>query len=413
MEQAERNPRRTWIAKRGPWLLLFVLAAIFAVVAGVGTARLLVSIKNASIKNARTVPARPGPQNMPGTAMNEPAPGFALMDQDGRQTSLKDFRGKVVVLTFIDPYCTDLCPLATRSMVEALRMLGPAAAAQVQLLGINANPQKTKVSDVADYTRSHKLEGRWRFLTGSPAQLESIWKAYHIFVAVEKDDIEHTAVTLLIDGNGNERNVLSTAMSYQAVGNEAHDLAAGIAQLLPEHPAVAASNEAASNESDQPDQPASGIATVNLTALGPQPQPVALGSAHPHLLLFFAGWLGQEPELKKNLAALDSYAAVARRHGWPSPVAVDVLPTESSAEEAKQALTPLAAALQTPIVVDASGALADDYHIDDLPWLVLSTDSGTILWSHDGWLSGAEVERQVRTVLLKRSKQSGSNRSGL
>lgn len=285
-------------------------------------------------------------------------------------------------------------------MVGALRILGPAAS-QVQLLGIDANPQKTQISDVASYTRTHELEGRWRFLTGSLTELEGIWKDYHIYVAVEKDDIEHTAVTILIDGNGNERNVLFTPMSYQAVGDQTQTLAAAIAQVLPDHPAISAPSQTA----EQPDEPPGRIATVDLTALGPQRDPVVLGSAHPHLLLFFAGWMGPSKELEKDLAALDSYAALARNRGWPLPIAVDVLPTEPSAAEAKHELDPLASQLHTPIVQDASGGLADDYHVDDLPWFALNSASGNILWHHDGWLSAADVDRQVRAALTSKNQK--------
>jgi hypothetical protein len=34
------------------------------------------------------------------------APGFTLTDQDGRNLPLSRFRGKVVVLEFMDPHCT-------------------------------------------------------------------------------------------------------------------------------------------------------------------------------------------------------------------------------------------------------------------------------------------------------------------
>jgi len=99
----------------------------------------------------------------------------------------------------------------------------------------------------------------------------------------------------------------------------------------------------------------------------------------------------------------DSYAVLARERGWPSPVAVDVLPTEPSAAKAQLVLEPLAAKLQTPIVVDASGALADNYHVDDLPWFTLNSASGDILWRHDGWLSGADVEQQVNAALARKN----------
>src|SRR5690349_5512521 len=36
---------------------------------------------------------------------------FALTNQDGKTTGLRDFRGKVVVLFFGYTYCPDVCPL--------------------------------------------------------------------------------------------------------------------------------------------------------------------------------------------------------------------------------------------------------------------------------------------------------------
>ncbi len=326
------------------------------------------------------------------------APAFVLRDQQNRLTSLAEFRGKVVVLTFVDPECTEMCPLTTESMVEALKILGPAAASHVQLLGVDVNLQKAKVADVAAYTRVHELQERWRFLTGSRAQLESVWRAYHVYVAQSNGDVEHSTAVYLIDGSGHERFKYSTPMSYQAVGDQAQDLARGIARLLPSHPAVSPPRQASEQTKGRP----SPTQPLGLAPLGAKRQPVVLGDSHPHLMLFFAGWLGSNADLAKNLATLDSYAALARRRDWPSPVAVDELTIEPSPAEARQTLAPLAATLRTPIVEDASGWLADHYEVGDLPWFVLSSSSGKILWSHDGWLSAAALNRDVRSALPAR-----------
>jgi cytochrome oxidase Cu insertion factor (SCO1/SenC/PrrC family) len=380
MEQPEKNPLRPRPPVRFWWLVFLAVGALIAMAAGVVTARFLALRRQAGSAGIIGV-----------------APGFTLHDQQNRLTSLRQFRGKVVVLTFIDPECTQLCPLTTRSMVGAMKLLGPAAASQVQLLGIDANPLKTQVADVAGYTRMHDLEGKWRFLTGTPAQLEKIWKAYHIYVAIVHNDIEHTAVVFVIDQQGNERDVYSTPMSYAAEGDDAQTLASGIAQLLPGHRSIPAPNPA----DEVPGVAPGGITTMSLMALGPNPQPVVLGSSHAHLVVFFAGWMGPEPELQKNLSALDGYAALARRRGWPSPVAVDVLPAEPSAAAAQKELTPLVAKLSTPIVQDTSGKIADNYHVGDLPWFVLNSDSGKILWTHDGWLSAEDLNREVKAALRK------------
>ena len=364
MEQ--KNPKTFVPVFRENWLLIIISSALLAV----GATLFLMQRRREA-----------GPV----------APAFVLRDQQNRLTSLAEFRGKVVVLTFVDPECTQMCPLTTESMVEALKLLGPAAASHVQLLGVDVNIEKAKVVDVADYTRAHELQGRWRFLTGSRAQLESVWRAYHVYVAQSNGDVEHSTAVYLIDGSGHERFQYSTPMNYQAVGDQAQELAKGIAQLLPSHPAISLPSQASGQPEQQPN--------LTLSPLGATRQPVVLGDSRPHLMLFFAGWLGSSADLAKNLAALDSYAAVAQRRDWPSAVAVDELTIEPSPAEARQTLTPLAGTLHTPIVEDASGWLADHYDVGDLPWFVLSSSSGKILWSHDGWLSSADLNRDVRSAL--------------
>jgi len=325
-----------------------------------------------------------------------PAPGFTLRDQRGRLTSLAQFRGKIVLLTFIDPECHQICPLTTQSMVQAVKMLGPRAASQVQLLGVDANPLKTRIADVADYTRTHELEGRWRFLTGPPPQLKRIWRAYHVYVAVGKDDIEHTAVVFLIDQNGYERKLFTTPMSYEEIASDAQDLARGMSQLLPRGERLAS---VALNPKPATRATGEQGSQFQLTALGTRSQRVMLGTDHPHLLLFFAGWLGQNSNLRRDLSVLDSYAALAHRHGWPSPVAMDETTIEPSHAEAQTILARLAADLKIPIIEDASGRIADGYNVQDLPWFALNSSAGDILWHHDGWISASALDRAVASAL--------------
>ncbi len=53
-----------------------------------------------------------------------PAPGFSLTDQRGRTVSLASLRGKVVLMTFLDPVCTTDCPVIAQELKQAGRMLG-------------------------------------------------------------------------------------------------------------------------------------------------------------------------------------------------------------------------------------------------------------------------------------------------
>ncbi len=89
----------------------------------------------------------------------------------------------------------------------AKELLGKAGDS-VQLLGVDANPTATKVSDVMAYSRAHGMVNQWDFLTGSDAQLKAVWKAYNIQVAIESGQIDHTPALYVINSAGHAGKAL-------------------------------------------------------------------------------------------------------------------------------------------------------------------------------------------------------------
>ena len=57
------------------------------------------------------------------------ARGFELTDHTGRQRTLADFRGKVVLVFFGFTNCPDACPTAMAEMAQVVDRLGPELAA--------------------------------------------------------------------------------------------------------------------------------------------------------------------------------------------------------------------------------------------------------------------------------------------
>jgi cytochrome oxidase Cu insertion factor (SCO1/SenC/PrrC family) len=112
-----------------------------------------------------------------------PAPGFTLTSQDGRQVSLASLRGKVVLMTFLDPVCTTDCPLIAQEMRSADAMLG-AKASNTELVAVVANPTYTSVAYTREFTSQENLSKvpNWLYLTGSVSQLSAVWHAYGIEV---------------------------------------------------------------------------------------------------------------------------------------------------------------------------------------------------------------------------------------
>ncbi len=111
------------------------------------------------------------------------APGFTLTDQDGRVLPLSAFRGNVVVLEFMDPHCTDICPIVSAEFIDAYRDLGKLAG-QVVFAAVNVNQYHTAVADVAAFSRAHLLTSipGWHFLTGPAARLRAVWNDYNVAV---------------------------------------------------------------------------------------------------------------------------------------------------------------------------------------------------------------------------------------
>jgi protein SCO1/2 len=136
-----------------------------------------------------------------------PAPDFSLTSQDGVPVSLRDFRGKVLAITFIFTSCADTCPLLTAKMVQVQDALGPDFGAKISFVSITVDPERDTSAVLKDYARTFgaDLKG-WAFLTGTPAAIDDVTDRYGIYAQpVSQGGVDHTFLTSLIDQEGNLR----------------------------------------------------------------------------------------------------------------------------------------------------------------------------------------------------------------
>jgi cytochrome oxidase Cu insertion factor (SCO1/SenC/PrrC family) len=384
------------VSRRLHWI---VLGIAFVVGAGIGAAISIVhsSSAPASPVFAKPKPAIANPQLDPGTRLSGAAPGFRLTDQFGKRVSLSSFRGKVVVVSFNDPECTTVCPLTTTALLHAKALLGPAAA-RVQLLGVGANPEATQVKWVRAYSQVHGMMRKWRFLTGSLAELKQVWRAYGIEAAVVNGLIDHTPATYVIDSRGHFSRLFVTQMAYSSVDQLGYEIAQSLAAVLPGHPRVRGSQPLGAIDlvgpRDHVTLPRSGGGSVHL---GP-------GSG-PHLVLFFDTWETEVFDLSAQLEALNRYQAAAARQGLPPLVAIDEGRVERSPHALPSFLHSLPHPLSYPVAVDGSGRVADGYRVQDSPWLTLVSGSGRFLYYADvgagGWPTLPQVLRKVHAALAR------------
>lgn len=188
---------------------MLVLAALIGAAAGV-----LVELIRSS---ATTVPsAMPvlaaAPQAVATWAAGaKPAPGFALRDEHGRPISLAGFRGRPVLLTFMDPVCTDFCPREAAILNRALALLPAARRPTVVVVSANQFEQSPAILS-HDRAKWH-LGTRWHWAVGAPAAEKRVWTRYGISVMDSPKvvrgkvthEITHTEATFVIDAHGDQR----------------------------------------------------------------------------------------------------------------------------------------------------------------------------------------------------------------
>jgi cytochrome oxidase Cu insertion factor (SCO1/SenC/PrrC family) len=141
-------------------------------------------------------------------AMNLPAPGFQLTDQSGQPVSLASLRGKVVLMTFLDPVCTTDCPIIGAEFKQAGVLLG-AQDRDVELVAVVANPTYRGVAFTQAFDREEGLNQvpNWLYLTGSLTALGQVWKQYGVTVANLPAGAmsAHNDLAVVIDRSGNIR----------------------------------------------------------------------------------------------------------------------------------------------------------------------------------------------------------------
>jgi protein SCO1 len=174
-------------------------------------------------------------QTYEGTELSGEAPDFQLIDQNSSVISLSDFRGKVVVLTFMDSECQDTCPITAAHFREIFRQFDQSESKQVVFLGVNVNVEVSAVADVLEATRAWHLDEipDWHFLTGTQEELEPVWKDYGVAAEHNPDghSMMHTPGTFLIDPSGQERWYISTPFSGSADTN----VTLSLSELLLKH----------------------------------------------------------------------------------------------------------------------------------------------------------------------------------
>jgi protein SCO1/2 len=153
-------------------------------------------------------PNKPGAKTDPNCLCTTPAhegprakffPNFVVIDQDGTKNRFYEdlVRGKIVLFNFFYADCEARCPLFTANLVKVQELLGDRVGRDVFMYSITLDPVHDRPHVLKEYMQMHGVKPGWTFLTGKPADLETLRKKLgftDIDPAVDKDKAEHLGI---------------------------------------------------------------------------------------------------------------------------------------------------------------------------------------------------------------------------
>ncbi len=141
--------------------------------------------------------------------IGEQVPQIPMVDQNSRKIVFANYRGKALLITFIDSKCTDDCPIIMKrfAMVNMLLAANGKAYAASHLISISIDPASDTPPVLRKYGLGY-LDGKsagfshWEFADLTPTNLKRLATAFGVVYIEQHGDIDHTMQTALIGEDG-------------------------------------------------------------------------------------------------------------------------------------------------------------------------------------------------------------------
>ena len=151
-----------------------------------------------------------------------PVPSVPLIAANGKQSSLRAWRGKWVILAPSMTLCHEVCPLTTGALMELVNDVRLAGLSrQVVIAEATVDPWRDSPVRLRAY---QKLTGaNFQMLTGTQSEIKQLWKFFGVYYVrvpqgkppdvdwlthkPETFDVQHTDALFFIDPAGQERIV--------------------------------------------------------------------------------------------------------------------------------------------------------------------------------------------------------------
>lgn len=147
---------------------------------------------------------------------------FALTDHNGKGVTDKDFTGHYRLIYFGFTYCPAICPTELQKISGALKLLEDHST-KIQPIFVSVDPERDTVKAMKNYVGLFHpaLIG----LTGTPAQIEIIKKAYKVYAAKVQDPdmseytVDHSSFIYFMDPQDRLLSIFNTKDTSKTIAD--------------------------------------------------------------------------------------------------------------------------------------------------------------------------------------------------
>jgi protein SCO1/2 len=154
----------------------------------------------------------PGATPYPQAKAGDEVPDVALVNQDGKKINLRQYRGQIVLLTFIYTRCPlpDFCILMSENFGQVSKVIAgnPALKGKVRLLSISIDPEYDQPATLKTYGQNYMSRftrtdfNLWAFATGEPEAIRKFAGFWGLTYQKDGTQIAHSLRTAFIDAQG-------------------------------------------------------------------------------------------------------------------------------------------------------------------------------------------------------------------
>ena len=151
-------------------------------------------------------------------------PAFSLRSYRGPRVRSSSYRGRVVVLTFLDTDCKDACPIVASVVAESVRALSPTERQAVVAVAITSDPRVDTPAAIRTFLRRRHALGALDYLIGPISSLRLVWRSFYVLSSFESGDANVHSAPVRIYSRSGEWLATEHAGVDLSAANLAHDV---------------------------------------------------------------------------------------------------------------------------------------------------------------------------------------------